>query len=385
MSTGANDTGGSPLPVTGSLLDYEPARRDPGLVHYVAVQGALAGGFGAGAGALVGTLASVLDPPYTIEMPLVVIGAASGLTAGLIATITGREVLPRLSIYSLPVRTLLGVLTLVGGAFAATGLGFWIFPRYALHAGRSVLLVGSINGLLALIAGLLVFLYEDLNRRLAATREQLAAERLAQAHAAERAARAELQALQARINPHFFFNALNTAAALVPEDPKAAEALLERFADLFRYAFRRGGEERVPLEDEIAFIADYLAIEQARFGTRLQYHVEIASEVRNEPIPPLILQPLVENAVLHGRDPDTGCGNVRVGAWREGDRRVVIEIRDEGPGPGDAARAKPKGHALENIAARLAAARGGRLEIAAADDGRGTRARVIFAPLDGFW
>jgi sensor histidine kinase YesM len=388
----ADDDFGSPLPVTGSLLDYDSPKASSLLV-YIGVQAALAGGLGGGAGALVGVLAAVLyaekpDMPLAAALdaqaPLIVVGAISGLAAGLIAAVTGREVLPRLSGFSMAVRIMLGIFTLVGGAFVATGLGFAVYPRYSLHAGDAVLLVGGINGVLALVSGLLVFLYEDLNRRLATTREQLAAERVAQAHARERAARAELQALQARINPHFFFNALNTAAALVEEDPPAAEKLLVRFSDLFRYAFRRGGEERVPLEDELAFIADYLAIEQARFGDRLQYSIEIAPEVRGEPIPPLILQPLVENAVQHGRDPETGEGRVEVRAWRDGDRRAVIEVRDRGPGPGSAARQKPKGHALENIAARLAVARGGRLEITAADDGRGTRARVVFPP-SGPW
>jgi two-component system sensor histidine kinase AlgZ len=368
------------LPVTGSLLDFD-APRPASLLMYFAVQAALAGGMGAGAGALVGVLAAVLDVGR-LETPLVVIGALSGLTAGLIAAVTGREVLPRLADFSLAVRITLGVLTLGGGAFAATGLGFWLYPRYSLHAGGSVLLVGSINGLLALVVGLLVFLYEDLNRRLAAAREQLAAERLAQAEARERAARAELQALQARINPHFFFNALNTAAALVREDPQAAERLLERFSDLFRYAFRRGGEERVPLEDELAFITDYLAIEEARFGGRLQFAVEGAPDVRREPIPPLILQPLVENSVVHGRDPDTGEIRVVVRAWRERDGRVVLEVRDKGPGLADAT-SRPKGHALRNIATRLAA-RGGRLEISPAEDG-GTRAQLVLPPRTTRW
>lgn len=368
---------GSPLPVTGSIVDYA-SPRDTALLRYVVAQTALAGGLGLVGGTVVGALASLLEPPYRPELPLIAVGAMSGLVAGLAAAITGREVLPRLVVYPLPVRLALGLLALVGGAALGTAVGILIVPRYSLHAIRSVVLVGAVNGLIALLSGLLVFLYEDLQRRLTATNEQLAAERLAQAHAAERAARAELQALQARINPHFFFNALNTVTALVVEDPPAAERLLHRFADLFRYAFRRGGEERVPLEDELAFIADYLAIEQARFGDRLQYAVEVAPGVKGETVPPLILQPLVENAVLHGRDPETGQGHVLVRAWRDEEQQVWIEVRDRGPGPGDAQRVRPRGHALENIAARLAAARRARLEIVPATDGPGTAARVVF-------
>jgi sensor histidine kinase YesM len=331
---------------------------------------------GAMVGALIGVMASLVDLGR-LEGPLIAIGAASGMAGAISALIAGREVLPKLTSFSRLTRILVVVLTLVGTAFGAALVGFWLYPAYSLHAGRSVLLVGGMNGLFALVAGSLVYIYEDLTQRLARTQEMLAAERLAQAQARERAMRAELQALQARINPHFFFNALNTAMALVAEDPARAEKLLERFAGLFRYAFRRGSEAQVPLEIEISFIRDFLEIEKARFGDRLECEVEVASDVKAVPIPPLILQPLVENAVLHGRDPESGQGHVRVRAYRAQNGEVVLEVRDRGPGPGRAAESWPAGHALENVAARIRGACQGRLEIVAADDGGGTRARVI--------
>jgi len=337
----------------------------------------LGGGLGSGIGALVGVAAGVLEREGLVG-PLIAIGALTGFTVGVLAVVTGREILPRLQAFPLPVRGSLMFLSLAGGAFAATGLGFWIYPWFALHSYRSVLLVGSINGLLALVAGSVVFLYEDLARRLARTREMLAAERLEQAHARERAARAELKALQARINPHFFFNALNTAAAFVTEDPERAERLLERFAELFRYAFRKGREESVPLDEEIEFIRNFLEIERARFGDRLKTDVRVEREVAAVRIPPLILQPLVENAVLHGRDPETGAGAIRVTARARGGGGLIIEIEDRGAGPGAAAESLPRGHALENIAARLAATRGGSLTIEPGGGGRGTCARLVF-------
>jgi two-component system sensor histidine kinase AlgZ len=350
------------------------------LAFRLAVELAVSGGLGAGVGALVGVLAAVLETGG-LEGPLILIGTLTGGVAGAVAAITGREVLPRLSGFALPLRMGLGVLALVGGALIGMVLVLWVYPRYVLHAGRYVVLVVSINGLLALVAGVLVFVYEDLTRRLAQAQEQLAAERLAQAHARERAARAELKALQARINPHFFFNALNTAAALVTEDPERAETLLIRFSGLFRYAFRKGGEADVPLEEEIAFIEDYLEIEQARFGERLSCRVTMDDRVADEAVPPLILQPLVENAVVHGRDPETGQGLIEVMARPLRDGGAEIEIRDHGPGPGRAATGElPRGHALENVSARVLATRGGELIIEAATDGPGTRVRVVFPP-----
>jgi sensor histidine kinase YesM len=337
----------------------------------------LAGGIGIGVGGMVGVMAGALEKGQ-VEMPLVLLGAISGLIAGLIAVLTGREVMPRLFAFPLPIRLALMVVSLVGGAFAATGVGFWLLPFYALHSSRSVMLVGSINGLLALVAGALVFTYEDLVARLARARVLLAVERVAQAEEREKAARAELQALQARINPHFFFNALNTAAAYVREDPSYAEDLLERFAGLFRYAFRRGREERVTLEEEIVFIRDYLEIERARFGDRLEYEIDADPSLGDEQVPPLILQPIVENAVQHGRDPETGQGRVKVSVSRRASGAVVVEVRDHGAGPGALQGELPRGHALENIAARAAACGGGWLEILPADPPPGTCARIVF-------
>lgn len=356
--------------------EADPLQSRP-LTASLPIELSLAGGVGTGVGAMVGVMAAALEKGQ-VEIPLVLLGAVSGLFAGLIAVLTGREVMPRLFAFPLPVRLALMVVSLVGGAFAATGIGFWLLPLYALRSARAVVLVGSINGLLALVAGALVFTYEDLVARLARTRVLLAVERVSQAEAREQAARAELQALQARINPHFFFNALNTAAAYVREDPAYAEDLLERFAGLFRFAFRRGREARVSVEEEVGFIRDYLEIERARFGERLQYEVEAGPEVLQAQVPPLILQPIVENAVQHGRDPETGQGRISVTATPDGQGGVALEVRDWGPGPGQVEGELPRGHALENIAARVAACGGGWLEIGAADPPPGTRARIVF-------
>jgi len=156
-------------------------------------------------------------------------------------------------------------------------------------------------------------------------------ERLAQAQ--RRAAlEAQLEALQARTNPHFFFNSLNTVASLIADDPQLAERTLERLADLFRYALDSAEVRRVPLAREFEMVADYLAIQQARFGDRLRTAVLLDPSLASFEVPPLLLQPLVENAILHGLA-DRKAGRVEVEARREGDR-VVIEVRDDGPGPG---------------------------------------------------
>ncbi|MCU0695616.1 MAG: histidine kinase [Myxococcaceae bacterium] len=158
-----------------------------------------------------------------------------------------------------------------------------------------------------------------------------AVERLAQAER-QAALKAQLEALQARTNPHFFFNSINTVASLIPDDPALAERTLERLADLFRYALDSNKTRAVPLKREFDMVTDYLAIQTARFGSRLESKVSLDPQVANYEVPPLMLQPLVENAILHGLA-DRKRGRVEVSARREGDR-VIIEVRDDGPGPG---------------------------------------------------
>jgi hypothetical protein len=118
------------------------------------------------------------------------------------------------------------------------------------------------------------------------------------------ATQAELKALKAQINPHFFFNALNTIAALIHTDPALAEASVERLAQMFRYVLAGSERGQVSLEEELAFVDDYLEIERARFGERLQVTREIDPRALLVSVPSLILQPLVENAVKHGHGDD---------------------------------------------------------------------------------
>jgi two-component system sensor histidine kinase AlgZ len=194
-----------------------------------------------------------------------------------------------------------------------------------------------------------------------------AVERVAQAQR-QAALLAQLQALQARTNPHFFFNSINTVASLIPEDPQLAERTLERLADLFRYALDSARTPRVPLSREFELVSDYLAIQQARFGARLRSTVTLDPALAAFEVPPLLLQPLVENAILHGLG-DRRAGKVEVEARREGDR-VVIEVRDDGPGPGASGHRGTRTSVRElEERVRLAFGEGGLLALEAAPGG----------------
>lgn len=159
---------------------------------------------------------------------------------------------------------------------------------------------------------------------------------------------ARLGELQARIRPHFLFNTLNSAIALVRAEPAKAEALLEDLSDLFRHALVDQGES-VTLAQETTLAERYLSIEQVRFGDRLRIHWALDPHAAGAQLPPLLLQPLVENAVKHGVEPSASGADVRISTERRGST-VVIKIANTVPGgqgiPGH-------GLALNNVRDRL--------------------------------
>jgi two-component system, LytTR family, sensor histidine kinase AlgZ len=161
-------------------------------------------------------------------------------------------------------------------------------------------------------------------------------------------ASARLAELQSRIRPHFLFNALNTALALVRHDPERAEAVLEDLAELFRTALAEAGAS-VSLAEEIELARRYLAIEQVRFGERLRLHWDLDPTGDAARVPPLVLQPLVENAVRHGVEPVPGGGDVWVHSQRQRGQVVVTVSNTVGDEPGTPGQ----GMALRNVRERL--------------------------------
>jgi two-component system, LytTR family, sensor histidine kinase AlgZ len=162
-------------------------------------------------------------------------------------------------------------------------------------------------------------------------------------------AEARLQALQARIRPHFLFNSLNAVLALIRRDPQRAERALEDLADLFR-TLMSDARTFVRLADEISLLERYAEIEQLRLGERLRITWELDDAPDDALLPPLVLQPLLENAVYHGVEPGTEAGEVLVHIERRGNR-VLARIEN----PYLEAEAQRSGNrmALENIRERL--------------------------------
>ncbi len=165
-------------------------------------------------------------------------------------------------------------------------------------------------------------------------------------------AQAELRALRAQINPHFLFNTLNAIASLIAEDPEAAEDVVTRLADVFRYALTSSDREHVRLAEELAFLRSYLEIERVRLGERLRIVETIEPGVEAALVPGLLLQPLVENAVRYAVAARVEGGTIRLEARRVADTLELLVADD---GPGFAQDTAPSGHGvgLESVRERL--------------------------------
>ena len=163
---------------------------------------------------------------------------------------------------------------------------------------------------------------------------------------------AELRALKAQINPHFLFNSLNSISALTIVDPSRAREMCLLLAEFLRMTLGMGEKAVIPFSEELALVERFLAIEKVRFGARLNLDQEIADDCRSCLIQPLLLQPLVENAVAHGiaNLPEGGC--VRLSARKEGERLLVQVKNSYDP---EAPLGRGGGLGLKNVQQRLEA------------------------------
>jgi len=161
---------------------------------------------------------------------------------------------------------------------------------------------------------------------------------------------AELRALEAQINPHFLFNCLNSIRGLVVKNPALAQDMITRFANILRYNLHRDPNHTVPLASEVEVVSDYLVLESVRLEERLQVRMAIEPGAAEVPIPPMLLQSLVENAVKHGIAPLPAGGELVVSARLDGDA-LVVEVDS----PGHVADANPdaSGLGLANTRERL--------------------------------
>lgn len=179
-----------------------------------------------------------------------------------------------------------------------------------------------------------------------------------------------LASLQGKVNPHFLFNTLNTLLSLVRRDPDRAEALILQLSELYRGVLQLPEQGRIPLGRELELVRRYLEIEQLRLGGRLEFHIEAEPGVAELLLPPLLVEPLVENAVKHGIAPKPGGGCIRISA-RGAEGLLVVRVEDDGEGVGSGSGAG--GFGTYGIRERL------RLQY-----GEAARLRLLPRPGEGF-
>ena len=163
--------------------------------------------------------------------------------------------------------------------------------------------------------------------------------------------KAELISLKAQIKPHFLFNSLNTIVALIHDNPDLAEKLTIQLSELLRYILTSSEKDKITLEEELECIKKYLTIEKERFGDRLNYEIQIDKKWLNLEVPPLILQPLIENAIKHGVSKNISSGMIKIEGKNYGEEECLI-ISDDGPGfPSNLLKSplESKGHGLQNV------------------------------------
>lgn len=269
------------------------------------------------------------------------------------------------------------LLVLIGmsGPLLATSIAFLfrVFPAGAFWKVYSS--VAEISVIITVMIGAAVYLVEQMKARVQATTLQLRTQQLERERASKLAAQARFDSLQSRLQPHFLFNTINSILALLPEDAKRAEEMLERLARLLRFALDSQQSPVVRLGDELRLVNDYLEIERTRFGSRLRFSIDASPELNSVELPAYALQTLIENSMKHAVAPRREGGIISVRIARDGDS-LVVEVCDDGPGfSRDALRA---GHGLDMLEQRLEALYGSMasIEIASRDDGACVRFRL---------
>ncbi len=253
--------------------------------------------------------------------------------------------------------TLIGV---VAGAEIAMALLWLVGGTDPLSENRA--LVYGLGFMIGLFLQAVTFMIDGMELRV---QEGRLREELAKRDALQ----ARLDALQARTHPHFLFNSLNVIAELIAVDANRAEQAIEALSDLMRYAIHSARERMVSLASEIEAVENYLSLERLRYGDNLTVYVKISPEVRDFEIPPLCLQPIAENAVLHGIATREEGGVLRIQAEMRDDS-LLLTVENDGSGPG-ASTHMGTGTAMVDLRARLELLYGGKAELAATEPSTG--------------
>ena len=248
----------------------------------------------------------------------------------------------------------LGIVMPIGGIYLAYALALWILTGglvFRIVEGWRELVFAS-----CVAVGIGWALWEAIETsrlREVALRERAELE-ASVARADRERATAELKTLRAQVEPHFLYNTLSNVVSLIEREPQTAKRMTERLIGYLRHTLDASRREHATVGDEFEIVGDYLEILRIRMGARLTYVLEASDEVRAMSLSPMLLQPLVENAIKHGLEPKIEGGNVSVSARAE-TGALRIEIADTGLGFGVATDTGGSGSGLANVRARLKA------------------------------
>ena len=268
------------------------------------------------------------------------------------------------------------LLTAVGigcGFLVGDRVGDFLFSHPNVSSPRD----NTISLLITIVASAAASFYFHARGRAAALTAKIA---IAERDAGE----ARLKLLEAQLEPHMLFNTLANLRALIAVDPPRAIEMLDHLNGYLRVTLAGSRATSHPLASEFDRLRDYLELMSVRMGPRLRYSLDLPDSLRGQPVPSLLLQPLVENSIRHGLEPKVEGGDICVRARREeraedGVPRICIEVRDTGVGLGSAPASNPEGFGIEQVRERLVTvygARGG-LTLQGAPDG-GAIATVTF-------
>ena len=299
---------------------------------------------------IIGVLLGLINGSYAALVDNLLVSNAFGLgiwvfaSAFLYASRGRMGVVPALLVAA-PLGVIVGgkAATLLG---ASDVIGYWV--RDPVHAWKSI----GVSLLLVISATTFILV----SQRSSEYRLELESERRRSAEAGKSQVVAELALLQAQIEPHFLFNTLAHVQSAIDQDPALGKTVLEHLIRYLRGTLRRTRHSAYTLDEEREVIEALLAIAAIRLGTRLTYEVSLGEDVRDIRLPPLLLQPLVENAIKHGIEPAMEGGRILVSGARD-DGMLVMRVSDTGVG---IAADAPEGVGLSNVRARLASLYEGR-------------------------
>ncbi|MEY4925684.1 MAG: hypothetical protein RI894_120 [Bacteroidota bacterium] len=221
--------------------------------------------------------------------------------------------------------TILGATTLIGLLISYSLIslvyGIGVFSWHNIYNGL------VISTCISLVVGTMIFVnrMNTQNNRIKLQEQALELARLEQLKTA-----AELASLQSRINPHFLYNALNAIAALIHDEPDAAEEMTINLSKLFRYSINTQNQNYATIREELEILDAYLAIEKVRFGSKLNFSIAVEAALYAQKIPRFLLQPLVENAVKHGVSQVASTGFIAIDILKNSQNDLQVSVHDNG-------------------------------------------------------